>query len=177
MSIITCYADTETTGLSPSKGDRIVEISLVLAIDFEPVDTFHSYINPEIPVGFSTHIHGYTDEFLADKPKFQDISRQLKEFSKQSDTFIAYNSPFDMRFLQHEFHSRGFGPFKFENQIDVLQLARKVYPKQKNQLKLVCERLGIDLSERKLHTAVDDTLLTIEVHKKLLEIINNTSCL
>lgn len=176
MSIITCYADTETTGFSPAKGDRIVEVSIILAIDFEPVDSFHSFINPGIPVGKSAEIHGYTDEFLADKPKFEDISRQLKEFSKQSDTFIAYNSPFDMRFLQHEFHSRGFGPYKFENQIDVLQLARSVFPGQKNQLKLVCERLGIDLSKRKLHTAVDDTLLTIEVHKKLLELINKNSC-
>lgn len=175
MSILSCYADTETTGLHPSKGDRIVEVCCILTVDFEIVDQFHTLINPERPVGFSATIHGHTDDKLRDAPLFSDISRDLKQFIKQADNLIAYNAPFDMKFLQHEFNSKGFGPFNIKNQIDVLGLAKSVFPGEKNKLLNVIERLGIDYSNEQLHTALSDTKLLIQVHKELLTLLNKNS--
>lgn len=175
MSLISCYTDTETTGLNPFKGDRIVEVCCILTVDFEIVDTFHTLINPERPVGFSATIHGHADDKLRDAPVFSDISKDLKHFIKQADNLIAYNAPFDVKFLKHEFNSRGFGPFNIRNQIDVLGLAKSVFPGEKNKLLNVIERLGIDYSSEQLHTALSDTKLLIQVHKELLTLLNKNS--
>ncbi|MFE8069774.1 DNA polymerase III subunit epsilon [Marinobacteraceae bacterium S3BR75-40.1] len=160
--------DTETTGLDPEQGHRIIEIGCVEVIDRELTGRhFHVYINPEREVEDSAiEVHGITNEFLADKPKFREIYADFVKFIEGAD-LVIHNAPFDVGFMNHEF--RLLDP---RNKViddictvtDSLQLARKKHPGQKNNLDVLCRRYGIDNSHRELHGALLDAEILADVY-------------
>jgi DNA polymerase III subunit epsilon len=159
--------DTETTGLSPANGHRIVEIA---AIEVESRNVtnkvFQVYVNPQRlvePEAFQ--VHGLSDEFLEDKPMFDVIVNDLLAFVKGSQVVI-HNASFDVGFLNMEFEKLGLGVFTeyCDGVIDSLALARRLHPGRRNSLDALCERYSIDRSSRTLHGALIDTQLLAEVY-------------
>lgn len=164
--------DTETTGFSPSKGDRIVEIACVELIDFTPTGKyFHSYINPqrEVPEEV-TKIHGLTNEFLSDKAIFSEIADEFCDFIDNSP-LVIHNAPFDMRFIHHEINLCGLPPVK-NDIIDTLVIARKSYPGCSNSLDGLCTRYNINTDDRERHGALIDTQLLAKVFIELISVCN-----
>lgn len=159
--------DTETTGLEPSDGHRIIEIGCIELQDrnFTGND-FHVYLNPQRTIDSNAiAVHGITTDFLADKPIFADIANEFLEYIKDSE-IIAHNAPFDIGFLNHEF---GLLPKKliitqYASVIDTLELARKLHPGQRNSLDALCKRYKIDNTKRNLHGALLDARLLAEVY-------------
>ncbi len=161
--------DTETTGLEPKQGHRIIEIGCVEMVNRRITDNhYHQYIQPgnkKIDSG-AIEVHGITNEFLADKPPFEDIVDDFIEYVKGAE-LIIHNAPFDVGFLNHEFGmlNRGLLPLEEICTItDSLQMARKQYPGQKNNLDALCRRLEIDNSQRTLHGALLDSEILAEVY-------------
>lgn len=152
--------DTETTGLEPDQGHRIIEIGCVELNDRELTGRhYHVYINPQREVDDgAVEVHGITNEFLADKPLFADIAREFLEFIRGSDLLI-HNAPFDVGFMDHEF-AKLSADFPRTRDVctvtDSLKMARKKHPGQKNNLDVLCRRYGIDNSKRELHGALLD---------------------
>jgi len=161
--------DTETTGLEPAQGHRIVEIGCVELIDRKKTDNnFHCYINPEREMDAeATAVHGLTGEFLRDKPVFANILDDFLKFIDQAE-LIAHNATFDIGFLNHEIRlvnkDAKFIDAYAINVINTLPLARKMFPGQRNSLDALCKRYKIDLSGRKLHGALLDAQLLAEVY-------------
>ncbi len=166
--------DTETTGLSPGKGDRIVEIGCVELVDRKLTgNTYHQYINPEKKMPLQAFkIHGISDEFLADKPVFSLIVTEFINFVKGSE-LIIHNAPFDLGFINHEISLLGkpkktLGLNAIEDIChkitDSLQLAKNQRPGQKNNLDALCRSYGIDNSSRDLHGALLDSQILAEVY-------------
>ncbi len=157
--------DTETTGLSPTDGDRIVEIAAVELIDDKLTDNkYQVYINPEFPISekaFETH--GLSNDFLKTKPLFKDIVDGFLEFIGD-DELIIHNAAFDMKFLNHELSLLGKKEIPFERAIDTLVMARKKYPGKSNTLDSLCDRLGVDRKKRTLHGALTDVELLADVY-------------
>jgi DNA polymerase-3 subunit epsilon len=159
--------DTETTGLEPELGHRVIEIGCVELVDrrFTRND-FHYYLNPdrEIDVG-AIEIHGITNEFLEDKPRFEEIWEQLARYLEGAE-LIIHNAAFDVGFLDHEFARAGSSVRVGEwcRVIDSLQLARRVHPGQKNSLDALCKRYSIDNSHRTLHGALLDAEILADVY-------------
>jgi DNA polymerase-3 subunit epsilon len=161
--------DTETTGLNPQEGDRIIEIGAVeLENRFLTGRTFHAYVNPE---GRAVHreaqqISGITDQFLADKPPFSAVATQFLEFVGDAK-LVAHNAPFDLAFLNAEFARIGAAELALDRIIDTLTLARRRHPMGPNSLDALCQRYGIDNSRREKHGALIDSELLAEVYIEL----------
>ena len=149
--------DTETTGLNPQEGHRIIEIGCVELINRRLSKRhFHVYINPERTIDAGAiEVHGITNEFLADKPLFKDIVGEFLQFIKDAE-LIIHNAPFDLGFLNHELrlYDQAMGKVEdYSSVFDTLVLARKKHPGQRNSLDALCKRYGIDNSHRQLHGA------------------------
>lgn len=159
--------DTETTGLDPKDGHRVIEIGCVELIDRKYTsNNFHYYINPERDVeNGAFEVHGISNEFLKDKPLFRHISDKFIEFIKGAE-IIAHNAPFDVSFLNNEFTLNGYD-FKVSDICkitDSLQIAKTLYPGQKNNLDILCKRHNISIINRTLHGALLDARLLAEVY-------------
>jgi DNA polymerase-3 subunit epsilon len=161
--------DTETTGLDPKTGDRLVEIGLIELVNHIPTGrSFHRYINPERAMAAEAlRIHGLDDAFLADKPVFATIAAELAEFIGDA-TLIAHNSSFDMGFLNFELGRCGHASITDDRVIDSLMLARRRHPAGPNSLDALCSRYKIDLGRRTFHGALLDAELLAEVYIELI---------
>lgn len=165
-----CF-DTETTGTSVENGDRVIEIGALELIDHIPTGkTFHEYINPEREVpAEAIAIHGITNEFLSDKPKFYEIAQKWIDFVGDDGVFVAHNAPFDMGFINMELHKCGYKTYEDkERVIDTLAIARKKFPGQHNSLEALCKRFDVDDSARTYHGALLDAELLADVYYKLI---------
>jgi len=164
--------DTETTGLEPGEGHRIVEIGAIEIIDRRMTGRqFHYYLNPDILIPKeSSDIHGITDEQVADQPRFRDVADQLIEFVRGAD-LIAHNAPFDTKFINHELKLCGKAKIQnFCDVIDTLRMSRARWPGERNSLDAVADRLGIDRSARaKHHGALVDAELLAGVYLRISE--------
>lgn len=161
--------DTETTGLDPAQGHKVIEIACIELIDrVKTNNSFHVYINPrrEVPKE-AFDVHGISTEFLQDKPIFDHIAQKFLDFIGDSK-IIAHNASFDARFLNYELNLLGLGPLKKENIIDSLALARKKFPGSPASLDALCRRFNIDLSKRTKHNALVDTELLCTVYIELM---------
>ena len=162
------FLDTETTGLSAADGHRIIEIAGIEYINRRPTGhRYHQYLHPERTIeADALAVHGITEAFLADKPKFCDIADALLAFLTDAE-LVIHNAPFDVSFLNHEFTS--LGP-RFElithhcSILDTLVLARKKHPGQQNNLDALCRRYHVDRSARDLHGALVDANLLAQVY-------------
>jgi DNA polymerase-3 subunit epsilon len=162
--------DTETTGLEPSQGHRIIEIGAVEMINRRLTgNRYHQYLNPEreIDAG-AVEVHGITNEMLADKPKFSDVADDLLAFLKGAE-LIIHNAPFDTGFINHELAQLGSqAPTATIEQacevLDTLRLARKMHPGQKNDLDSLCRRYNVDNTNRTLHGALLDAEILADVY-------------
>jgi DNA polymerase-3 subunit epsilon len=156
--------DTETTGLDPRQGHRIIEVAAI-EMDGRKVSkrTFHRYINPEREIDEgAAAVHGLTLDRLQDEPKFAEVAPALLEFIAGAE-LIIHNAPFDMGFLNAELALAGLPPLN--NQvIDTLKVAKELHPGKKNNLNALCDRYQIDNSHRTLHGALLDTELLAEVY-------------
>ena len=162
--------DTETTGFSPSNGDRIVEIGAVELMDGEPTGrVFHQHINPErhIPDAVIA-IHGIDNAMVADKPTFAEIASDLCEFIGNDSKLIAHNAKFDMKFINAELVSAKFPELDMGRVIDTLSIARNKFEGTSCSLDALCERFGVDNSHRTTHGALLDSELLVDVYKALL---------
>ena len=161
--------DTETTGLNPLGGDRIVEIGCVeIDNSISTGKVFHAYMNPErdMPEG-AFRVHGLSTEFLADKPLFSAIAEDLLNFIGDS-RLIAHNASFDMGFLNAELTRSGHVAIGQERVVDTLVIARRKHPYASNSLDALCQRYNIDTSRRIKHGALLDAELLAEVYSELL---------
>jgi DNA polymerase-3 subunit epsilon len=160
--------DTETTGLDAAS-DRVVEIGCVELFNHIPTGRrFHHYLNPERPMSFDAgRVHGLSDAFLADKPKFAAIADELVAFIGDSP-LIAHNAEFDLAFLNAELARVGMRPFPPHRMIDTLMLARRKHPAGPNSLDALCARYFIDARRRTLHGALLDAELLAEVYVELI---------
>jgi DNA polymerase-3 subunit epsilon len=159
--------DTETTGLEWRQGERVIEIACVEMISRKLTGRhFHCYLNPERAIGAGAQaVHGLTNEFLADKPKFAAIADELLEFVCDAE-LIIHNAPFDVGFLDNELTLIGKEPLKTgcESITDTLKMARELRPGKKNNLDALCSEFGVDNSNRQLHGALLDAELLAEVY-------------
>jgi len=160
--------DTETTGLSPLNGDRIVEIGCVEMVNrCETGRTFHSYFNPGRPMPSEAEaVHGLSDRFLSDKPAFGEVSEQLVDFIGDSP-MIAHNAAFDFSFINHELGSCGRPNVCTSRMVCTLVLARQKFPGAKHSLDALCTRFGVDRSQRIKHGALLDAQLLAQVYVEL----------
>jgi DNA polymerase III subunit epsilon len=162
--------DTETTGVSPDSGDRIVEIALVEIDDLSPTGrTFHTYVNPERDMPEEARaVHGLSEEFLSDKPLFSDPSVVDAFVAFVGDApLVAHNAEFDRRFLNAELKRLGRPEWGSERFVDTLAIARRKFPGAQNSLDALCRRFGISLKDRTLHGALVDTTLLAAVYMEL----------
>jgi DNA polymerase-3 subunit epsilon len=160
--------DTETTGLNPGGGDRMVEIGCVEV--FNRIETgrhFHAYFNPDRPMPTEAElVHGLTSVFLSDKPRFDESADQLLEFIGDSP-LVAHNASFDFGFLNFELERCGRPLVSMSRMIDTLSLARSKHPGAKHSLDALCMRFGIDRSHRVKHGALLDAQLLAQVYVEL----------
>ncbi|MGH6813511.1 MAG: DNA polymerase III subunit epsilon [Methylocella sp.] len=160
--------DSETTGLDPASGHRIVEIGCVELLNAIPTgETFHAYLDPERDIPEEAfRVHGLSAEFLADKPVFAKIAGGFLKFAGGAK-IVAHNAEFDMRFLNAELALLGIAPIASDRVIDTLALARRKYPGAPNSLDALCARYGIDISRRSKHGALLDAGILAEVYAEL----------
>lgn len=157
--------DTETTGLSPQDGHRIIEIGCVELIKRRLTgNRFHAYINPQRTIDDGAiAVHGITNEFLQDKPYFADIADEFIDFIRGAE-LVIHNAPFDVGFINHEFDKLSLGTVKdYSKVFDTLAYARKKHAGQRNSLDALCKRYGIDNSHRDLHGALLDAEILADV--------------
>jgi|SRR5579871_165030 len=161
--------DTETTGLDPMDGHRIVEIGCVELIDHLPTEnTYRTYLNPERPVSADTlRITGIKDEFLRDKPFFAAVVDDLFEFLGDAP-LVMHNAAFDLKFLNSELHRIGRPPIPYARAVDTIEIAKTKIPGARYSLDELCRRFAIDLKERELHGALKDAQLTAKVYLELV---------
>lgn len=159
--------DTETTGLNARLGDRIIEIGCVELVGRRPTGNhFHRYLNPERDVeDGALRVHGLTNEFLQDKPRFCDVAAELLAYLAGAE-LVIHNAAFDVEFLNVELERLGLGPVErhVAGVVDTLRQARELHPGRKNSLDALCERYRIDHSHRTLHGALLDAQLLAEVY-------------
>jgi DNA polymerase-3 subunit epsilon len=160
--------DTETTGLNPLSGDRIVEIGCIELVNHIPTGRhFHRYINPERSMPEEAFkVHGLSDAFLSDKPKYAEIIGEFVDFLGDG-TLIIHNAPFDIGFLNAE-HTRLSHPVLSNAVIDTVMLARQVHPGARVSLDALCKHYGIDNSKRTLHGALLDSEILADVYLELI---------
>lgn len=161
--------DTETTGLDPDSGDRLVEIGAVELVNHMPTGrTFHAYINPQRDVPQdAVAVHGLTAQFLADKPLFTSIAADFLEFIGEA-RLVIHNAAFDMKFLNAELGWAGRPGVPLVRAVDTLELARRRFPGAQNTLDALCRRFGVDNSSREKHGALLDSELLAEVYLELM---------
>ena len=164
--------DTETTGLEPAQGHRIIEIGCVEVVNRKLTGRhYHQYINPERVVDDGAiEVHGITNEFLVDKPVFSQIAQEFFDFIKGAD-LVIHNAPFDVGFIDHEFGllfgagGPNFGKVHDSCSVtDTLVMAREKHPGQKNNLDALCKRYFVDNSQRDLHGALLDAEILADVY-------------
>lgn len=162
--------DTETTGLDPYKGDRIVEIGCVELYNTIPTgQTFHVYLDPERDMPEEAfRVHGLSREFLTGKPLFAAIADDFLAFIGDDSRLIAHNAEFDMRFINAELERLGRGRIAAERIVDTLVLARRKHPGASNSLDALCARYGVDTSRRTKHGALLDSELLADVYAELI---------
>ena len=161
--------DTETTGLDPLQGDRVIEVAAVELVNLLPTGAaFHRLVDPErdIPAE-ATRVHGFTNGDLAGKPKFAEVAADLLAFLGDAP-IIAHNAPFDFGFLDAELLRCGRPPLDRGRMIDSLVLAKQRYPGMPNSLDALCRRVGVDNSMRTAHNAVLDCRLLAQVYLELM---------
>lgn len=161
--------DTETTGLDPTTGDRIVEIGAVELMNHVSTGrTYHQYINPEraMPRG-AFDVHGLGDDFLRDKPVFRDCGQAFLDFLGDA-RIVIHNAEFDMRFLNAELGWIGRSPLPMDRALCTVTLTRRKYPGAPASLDALCRRFGIDNSSRTLHGALLDAEILAEVYLELI---------
>lgn len=161
--------DTETTGIDPSDGHRIIEIGALEMVNQTPTgEQFHIYINPEreIDAG-AVNIHGLTQEFLSDKPVFADVVSGFLDFIGDSQ-LVIHNAPFDMGFINAELVRLGKAALPMDRAVDTLTMARRKFPGAQASLDALCRRFEIDNSHRDLHGALVDADLLATVYIELL---------
>jgi DNA polymerase-3 subunit epsilon len=159
--------DTETTGLNPQEGHRIIEIGCVELVNRRLTQNrFHVYINPDRTIDQGAiEVHGITNEFLEDKPRFEDIAEDFIAFIRGAE-LIIHNAPFDVGFINHEFsrlNNQVGNVADYSEVFDTLTYARKKHPGQRNSLDALCKRYGIDNSHRDLHGALLDAEILADV--------------
>ena len=161
------FLDTETTGLDPKQGHRVVEVAGVEMFNRRLTGKhFHRYLNPEREMDArAQEIHGLSDDFLADKPKFREIAQEFLEFVSGSE-LVIHNAPFDVSFLDSELGLVGMPQIRNHcpNVVDTLALAKELHPGKRNNLDALCERYGVNHSKRTLHGALLDAELLAEVY-------------
>ena len=160
--------DTETTGLDPLQGHRVVEIGCVeLMNHIATGQVFHAYLNPERPVPTeAAMVHGLSDEFLADKPVFAEVVDDFLSFIGDA-RLVAHNAMFDLNFINAELTRTGFKILAKDRAIDTVAIARKKYPGAPASLDALCKRFNVNLADRKLHGALLDARLLAEVYLEL----------
>ena len=160
--------DTETTGLNPLSGDRMVEIGCVEIFNrVEPGRHFHAYFNPDRDMPFEAQeVHGLTNLFLSDKPRFSERVDELLDFLGDSP-LVAHNAGFDFGFLNFELEKCGRVAVSMGRMVDTLTLARSKHPGAKHSLDALCMRFGIDRSHRVKHGALLDAQLLAQVYVEL----------
>jgi DNA polymerase-3 subunit epsilon len=161
--------DTETTGLDPTKGDRLIEIGCVELFNRIPTGReFHRFINPDRDVPAEAQaVHGISTNFLKDKPRFQDVVEDFLEFIG-GDVLVIHNAAFDVGFLSAELARLKKPPIAMSRVVDTLALARRKHPAGPNNLDALCKRYAVDNSKRTKHGALMDSLLLAEVYVELL---------
>jgi len=160
--------DTETTGLEPKHGHRIIEIGCVEIVNRRKTDRhFHQYLNPDREIDDGAfNVHGISTELLSDKPRFADIAQEFIDFIRDSE-LIIHNAPFDVGFIDAELKQLGKKWGKTEDYcsvVDTLMMAREKHPGQKNNLDALCKRYEIDNSQRDLHGALLDAQILLDVY-------------
>lgn len=162
--------DTETTGMDPVDGDRLVEIGCLELVNHLPTGrTYHQYINPERDVpAEAVAVHGLTSAFLSDKPTFGEIVGDFLDFIGDDSTLVIHNAAFDMKFLNAELKQFGFPSIEWKRVIDTLDMARRKFPGSPANLDALCRRFNIDNSNRTLHGALLDSELLAEVYMELM---------
>ena len=163
--------DTETTGLEPKQGHRIIEIGCIELINRRKTErNFHQYLNPERDIEDGAfNIHGLSNEFLSDKSHFADIAQEFIDFIRDGE-LIIHNAPFDVGFINAELKLLGKKWGKIEDYctvFDTLVLAREKHPGQKNNLDALCKRYEVDNSQRDLHGALLDAQILLDVYLKM----------
>ena len=161
--------DTETTGLSPQNGDRVVEIGCVELINHIATGkTYQTYLNPQKPMEPSAEeVHGLSNEFLRDQPLFEEIFRDFLDFISDSP-LVIHNADFDIGFLNSELKRVSQIELKIDNAIDTLKIARQKFPGAQNSLDALCRRFNITNYDRKYHGALLDSQMLADVYLELL---------
>ncbi|MDX1595199.1 MAG: DNA polymerase III subunit epsilon [Gammaproteobacteria bacterium] len=168
MSARQVVLDTETTGLDPAAGHRVIEIGAIELVNRRPTGKrFHRYLNPERAIDEGAiEVHGITDAFLADKPRFADVAEEFVAFVRDAE-LVIHNAPFDVGFLDAELARLGPGWGRIAalcGVCDTLQMARAKHPGQKNSLDALCRRYEVDNSHRELHGALLDAEILADVY-------------
>jgi DNA polymerase-3 subunit epsilon len=160
--------DTETTGLEPAAGHRIIEIGCVELVNRRPTQNrFHRYVNPEREVERGAlEVHGIENDFLATQPRFADIAREFVEFVSGAE-LVIHNADFDIEFLNHELKRLPDMPGEIRERcgvLDTLALARRMHPGQRNSLDALAKRYNVDNSKRELHGALLDAQILADIY-------------
>jgi DNA polymerase-3 subunit epsilon len=158
--------DTETTGLDPAQGHRVIEIGALEILNRRITGaTYHVYLNPERDIDAGAlSVHGLSREFLSDKPRFSDVAAEFLDFVRDAE-LVIHNAPFDIGFLNAELARQDDGPMKrYCEVLDTLKLAKQLHPGQKNNLDALCRRYFIDNAGRTFHGALLDAQLLAEVY-------------
>lgn len=167
MSARQIILDTETTGLDAALGHRILEVAAVELVDRRLTGNhLHRYVNPERPSDEGAlQVHGLTEDFLRDKPKFGEVAAELLDFIRGAE-LVIHNASFDLSFLNHELGLLNLKPVKeyCPSVVDTLAMARELHPGKRNNLDALCDRYQIDNSKRTLHGALLDANLLAEVY-------------
>jgi DNA polymerase III subunit epsilon len=160
--------DTETTGLDPRQGDRVVEIGCIELVNrVETGNTYHAYFNPGMPMpSIAEQVHGLSDAFLSDKPNFEDNVEDLLDFLGDSP-LVAHNAMFDFGFLNAELGNCGRLHISMSRMIDTLAISKARHPGAKHSLDALCTRYGVDRSHRVNHGALLDAALLAQVYIEL----------
>lgn len=170
--------DTETTGLNPRTGDRVIEVGCVELVNrMLTGNNFHVYINPERDSEEGAlAVHGLTTEFLSDKPRFHEIAEDLRNYIRGAEVII-HNAPFDLGFLNHEFNRLGLPTFTehCSSVVDTLVNAKEMRPGKRNSLDALCDHYGVSNAHRKLHGALLDAELLADVYLSMTRGQNSLS--
>ncbi len=160
--------DTETTGLDPFRGHRVIEIGCVELINKIPSgEYYHVYVNPQRDVPQEAfNVHGIATDFLQDKPLFKEVADAFIEFIAE-DPLVIHNAGFDMKFLNYELDQLGKAILPMERAVDTLTMARRKFPGSPSSLDALCRRFSIDLSSRTKHGALLDSELLADVYLEL----------
>jgi DNA polymerase-3 subunit epsilon len=162
--------DTETTGLDPTSGHRVIEIGCLELVDgMKTGQFFHTYLNPERDVPPEAEmVHGITSDFLRDKPLFSQVVDEFLAFLGEEAKLVIHNAVFDMKFVNAELARHGFSVIPMERALDTVAMARKKFPGSPASLDALCKRFEIDLTARTKHGALLDAELLAEVYIELL---------